>query len=101
MFLPYVFGWLLTSGMYLFSASISMLCALFGAFRTAFLTGLAFPLGVFLGEAFGQYGMTEEQLSYGLHRGWFIWLFVYFGALLAGIVIKIISATIKLYLDGK
>lgn len=95
LFLPYVFGWLLSSGMYLLSASISMLCALFGDFRTTLLTCLAFPAGIFLGEAFGQ------QLSECHHNGWFIWLCTYFGALLLGIVINIIAAIIKLYLDGK
>ena len=99
--LPYLFGWLLSSHMYPVCAIISMLCALLGNPWATWLTCLAFPAGVILGEAFGQYGMTQWELDNGYHNGWAIWLCIYFGALLLGIAIKTLFATVKLHLSVK
>lgn len=88
--LPYLFGWLLSSHLYPVCAIVSMCCALLGNPWAALLTCLAFPAGIFLGEAFGKLGLSQWALENGYHNGWAIWLCIYFGALLLGNVIQII-----------
>ena len=86
--LPYLFGWLLTSRMYILSAILSMAAALSGKPWVAITTFAAFVLGLLLGEPFGEMLLTPWEAEIGLHHGWWIWLCIFLGGLALGILLQ-------------
>lgn len=67
----YLYGWLLSSHLFWYTAALSILFALFGKRRLAYTTLLGFVVGFVAGILFGPY---PEGAVYGHnHRGWLIW----------------------------
>lgn len=78
----YLFGWLLSSGMFHYAAILSMLAALAGFRRLAWTTLGAFILGLPLGEYLGE---IPALVPAGYHYGWAIWGLLYLGSIFLGI----------------
>ena len=68
----YLFGWLLSSNLYLCASVVSSLPALFGKRRYALISTLGFILAIPLGE----FGGRNPYCSWE-HWGWAIWLLTY------------------------
>ena len=79
----YLFGWLLSSRMYWFAVTVSVISAFFGTYRFSITTFLAFICGIFLGEFLGAKGM----LGFG-NYGWVIWGAVFFLSMSIGIALE-------------
>ena len=80
----YLYGWLLSSNMFLYSAIISVLPALWGKYRFSAATFAAFVIGLLSGIVFGPY--PEGAATGNTHYGWAIWLFVYLASVIIGII---------------
>ena len=82
----YLYGWLLSRRMFWYAAAISVLPALFGAYRFSAVTLAAFvaglPLGIILGPnpAGAAIGHT--------HYGWAIWGVIFLLSIPAGIILE-------------
>ena len=82
----YLYGWLLSRRMFWYAAAISVLPALFGAYRFSAVTLAAFvaglPLGIILGPnpAGAAIGHT--------HYGWVIWVVIFLLSIPAGIILE-------------
>ena len=82
----YLFGWLLNSNMYLIASIISVVPALFGKYKFAFSTLIAFLLGLILGELLGP---NPAGASYGIgHYGWLIWGGIFLMSMVIGVILE-------------
>lgn len=99
--LPYLFGWLLTSRMYILSAILSMAAALFGKPWVAVTTFAGFVLGLLLGEPLGKMVLTPWEAEIGLHHGWWIWLCIFLGGLALGILLQTVAGFLKRRKESK
>lgn len=82
----YLFGWLLTSGLYWASMLVSVLPALFHKWRFAVVTLVISALAIPIGEALGP---NPANAPYGHgHDGWLIWLCLNLVAFVSGIVLE-------------
>lgn len=68
----YLFGWLLSSNLFLCASIVSSLPALFGKRRYALISTLGFMVGLPLGEFCGRNPYCSWE-----HWGWAIWLLIY------------------------
>jgi len=82
----YLFGWLISSNLYLYSSIISIIPAFFGKFRFSLVTVAGFALGLFIGEPLGVYP-AGEVYGHG-HYGWAIWGCIFIASVIGGIVCK-------------
>lgn len=80
----YLYGWLLSSGLFWYAMGISVLPACFGRRRFSAVTLAGFVLGLLAGMLFGPYP-AGAALGHG-HYGWLIWGVIYLLSILAGIV---------------
>lgn len=78
----YLFGWLLSSGMFHTAVILSALCALAGFRRVAWTTLGAFAIGLPLGEFLGE---IPSLVPDGYHYGWAIWGLLFVGSIFLGI----------------
>lgn len=82
----YLFGWLLTSGLYWASMLVSVLPALFHKWRFAVVTLVISALAIPIGEVLGP---NPANAPYGHgHDGWLIWICLYLVAFVSGIVLE-------------
>lgn len=82
----YLFGWLLTSGLYWASMLVSVLPALFHKWRFAVVTLVISALAIPIGEALGP---NPANAPYGHgHDGWLIWICLNLVAFVSGIVLE-------------
>lgn len=82
----YLFGWLLTSGLYWASMLVSVLPALFHKWRFAALTFVVSASAIPIGEILGP---NPANAPYGHgHDGWLIWICLYLVAFVSGIVLE-------------
>lgn len=80
----YLYGWLLSSGLFWWAMGISILPALLGKFRFSAVTLVGFAVGLAAGILFGPY---PEGAAYGHgHYGWAIWGGVFLLSIATGIV---------------
>lgn len=82
----YLFGWLLSSGLFWWAAAVSALPALLGKRKFSLVTLAGFALGFLLGLAFGP-NPAGEALGQG-HYGWAIWGAVFLISCAAGAVVQ-------------
>lgn len=83
----YLYGWLISSGMFGLAMAVSVIPAFFGKRRFSAVTLAAFVLGMAAGIIFGPNPRGE---SYGQgHYGWAIWGAIYFLSVLMGIILEI------------
>ena len=78
----YLFGWLLTSGMFFYAAMLSMICGLAGLRRVAWTTLGSFFMGLLLGEGLGD---IPALVPDDYHYGWAIWGLLFVGSIFLGI----------------
>ena len=82
----YLFGWLLTSGLYWASMLVSVLPALFHKWRFAAATFVVSAAAIPIGELFGP---NPANAPYGHgHDGWLIWICLNLVAFVSGIVLE-------------
>ena len=82
----YLFGWLLTSGLYWASMLVSVLPALFHKWRFAALTFVVSASAIPIGEILGP---NPANAPYGHgHDGWLIWICLNLVAFVSGIVLE-------------
>lgn len=80
----YLFGWLLTSHMFIISFAVCAAAAAFGKYRLAAAATAAFAAGLIAGETLGEYPQGAE---YGMgHYGWLIWGVLFVLGLVSGAV---------------
>ena len=83
----YLFGWLLTSNLYLVASLISILPALFGAYRFSAATLAGFLIGLLAGELFGP---NPAGAAYGMgHYGWAIWGVIFLISVVIGVILEL------------
>lgn len=85
----YLYGWLLSSGMLVFSVVVTAIPALFGRFIYALSSFLGFVAGFIAGVLFGPYP-AGTAIGHG-HYGWAIWGVIFFLSLTVGIVLEILA----------
>lgn len=85
----YLYGWLLSSDLFVLSVLISAVPALFGKFKYSFVTVCGFILGFLAGVLFGP-NPDGAAIGQG-HYGWAIWGIVYLLSIIAGIVVEAIG----------
>lgn len=82
----YLYGWLLSSNMFLISMMISVLPAFWGKYKFSVITTTAFVLGLVSGILFGP---NPEGAAIGQsHYGWAIWGCVYLLSIVIGILVQ-------------
>ena len=82
----YLFGWLLTSGLYWASMLVSVLPTLFHKWRFAALTFVVSASAIPIGEVLGP---NPANAPYGHgHDGWLIWICLNLVAFVSGIVLE-------------
>ena len=82
----YLYGWLLSSGLFWYALVISVLPSLFGKFRFSVITTVAFIVGVIAGMILGPY---PEGAAIGHdHYGWAIWGGLYFISIVVGVIVE-------------
>lgn len=69
------------------AAVISVVPALFGAYRFTFITLAGYILGVIAGELLG--GFQADIPPQYKHYGWFIWACVFIASIIGGIIIEL------------
>lgn len=80
----YLYGWLLSSNLFLYGMAISVIPAFFGAHRFSYVTLMGFAAGLVSGIIFGPY---PEGAAIGQsHYGWAIWGAVYLVSIGVGII---------------
>lgn len=85
----YLYGWLLSSYMFYFAASVSILPSLFGKHLYSITTLTGFTVGFLAGVIFGP---NPEGAAIGhSHYGWAIWGVIFFASVIFGIIIEIIK----------
>lgn len=85
----YLFGWLLTSRMFVWAMAVSVIPSLFGKYRFSVITLIAFTIAIPIGEVLGP---NPEGAFYGnTHYGWAIWGGLYLGAIVLGIAAEILK----------
>ena len=91
----YLFGWLISSNMYLLASIISIVPALFGKFKFSLSTLFAFLLGLILGELLGP---NPAGNRYGIgHYGWLIWGGIFAFSMVIGVILeKILKPNVSL-----
>lgn len=80
----YLYGWLLSSGLFRYAAAVSVLPALFGKYRFSRVTCLGFALGLAAGILFGEYP-AGAAIGHS-HYGWAIWGAAYLASLAVGLL---------------
>lgn len=80
----YLYGWLLSSGMFRYAAVISVLSTLLGKHRFAGVTLSGFAVGLTAGMLFGPYPQGAAA-GHG-HYGWAIWGAVFLVSAAAGVL---------------
>ncbi len=84
--LPYLFGWLLSSGLYWIAMLISAVPALLGKWKFALATLGGFALSLPIGEYLGRYP-KGEAIGQG-HYGWLIWGIVFLLSAILGVLLE-------------
>lgn len=82
----YLYGWLLSSGLFWYAAAVSVIPALFGKYRFSRATLLGFVLGLAAGILFGEYP-AGAAIGHS-HYGWAIWGAAYLVSLAVGILME-------------
>lgn len=80
----YLYGWLLSSGLFWAALIISVLPSLWGNYKFSFVSFAGFVLGIILGMLLGP-NPAGAALGQS-HYGWAIWGAVYLVSLIAGII---------------
>ncbi len=84
----YLYGWLLSSGMFIISAAISILPSLFGKYLYSTSTLIGFAVGFLAGLIFGP---NPEGDAIGMgDYGWAIWGVIFFASVIIGIIVEIL-----------
>lgn len=82
----YLYGWLLSSGLFWYALVISALPSLWGKFKFSVATTVGFIIGIIAGMIFGPH---PEGASIGQgHYGWAIWGVIFFLSIIAGIIVE-------------
>lgn len=82
----YLFGWLISKGLYLYASLVSILPALLGKYRFSLTALGAFCLGLLLGELLGP---NPAGAAYGFgHYGWAIWGGIFLFSIPMGIALE-------------
>lgn len=85
----YLYGWLLSSGLFWVSLAISALPALLGKKYFSAITFGGFILGLILGIIFGP---NPEGVPYGHgHYGWAIWGGIFILSVISGIIFEVLK----------
>lgn len=85
----YLYGWLLSSGLFWVSLAISALPALLGKKYFSAITFAGFILGLILGIIFGP---NPEGVPYGHgHYGWAIWGGIFILSVILGIIFEVLK----------
>lgn len=85
----YLYGWLLSSGLFWVSLAISALPALLGKKYFSAITFGGFILGLILGIIFGP---NPEGVPYGHgHYGWAIWGGIFILSVILGIIFEVLK----------
>lgn len=86
----YLFGWLLTSRMFVWAMAVSVIPSVFGKYRFSVITLIAFTIAIPIGEVLGP---NPEGAFYGnTHYGWAIWGGLYLGAIVLGIAAEVMKS---------
>lgn len=85
----YLFGWLISSKMYLIASVISIIPALFQKYRFSLCTSVGFLIGLIMGELLGP-NPAGASLGHS-HYGWLIWGILFLISIVSGIVWEKIS----------
>lgn len=82
----YLFGWLLSSNMYLIASIISIIPVFFGKYKFSIATLCAFLIGLILGELLGP---NPRVPAYGIsHYGWQIWGGIFLFSMVIGVILE-------------
>ena len=82
----YLYGWLLSSHLFWYAMTVSVIPALCGRHRFSYITLAGFVLGLLLGMVFGP---NPEGIKWGHgHYGWAIWGAVYLLSIIAGAILE-------------
>lgn len=84
----YLYGWLLSSGMFWWAMAVSAVPMLFGKLRFSVATLSGFALGMFAGILFGPYP-EGEPLGHGDY-GWAIWGGFFLLSVIVGVVAELV-----------
>ena len=82
----YLYGWLLSSRLFWYAMTVSVLPALWGKYRYCLTTFAGFMLGLLLGIWFGPY--PEGAATGHTHYGWAIWGVTFLISLLCGVILE-------------
>ena len=82
----YMYGWLLSSYMFLCALVISVLPSLFGRFKFSAVTTVGFIMGLVSGMILGPYP-DGDAIGHG-HYGWAIWVVVYLISIIVGVIVE-------------
>ena len=84
----YLYGWLLSSNLFIISIVVSAVPALFGKYKYAMTTAAGFIIGYLAGILLGP---NPEGAAIGQgHYGWAIWGIIYFVSVVVGIIVEVI-----------
>lgn len=90
----YLYAWLLSQGLFLYSSLISCLPCIFGRSRFGFTTLAGFAIGLLLGELLGP---NPAGAYYGnTHYGWAIWLLIFLESIVMGAILQCFRGKIPL-----
>lgn len=82
----YLYGWLLSSGLFWYALVISSLPSLWGKFKFSVITIVGFIVGIITGMIFGPY---PQGANIGQdHYGWAIWGVIYLLSIVIGVIIQ-------------
>ena len=88
-YIDYLYGWLLSSNLFWYAATVSVAAALLGKRRLAVITAAAFGIGWLLGELLGP---NPEGAALGQgHYGWAIWGGMFLAGIAAGLAAGILK----------
>lgn len=87
--LPYLYGWLLQTGLFWAAMLISAIPALFGKYRFSSTTLTLFGVGLLLGELCGK-NPAGAAWGYG-HYGWLVWCLIFLLGIIMGIILERLS----------
>lgn len=80
----YLYGWLLSSGLFWWALVLSVIAALFGKYKFSCVTLSGFLLGLIAGMIFGPH--PEGAATGHTHYGWLIWGVMYLISVAAGVL---------------
>lgn len=82
----YLYGWLLSSNLFLTAHALSVLSSLWEKFRFSAVTTAGFIVGIGAGMIWGP-NPAGDSIGHG-HYGWAIWAVIYLISIAAGIILE-------------